>query len=304
MKIDISVIMPTFKRTTSLRKAIDSVLNQSYENFELIVVDDNGINTKYGNLVKDIINLYNFDKRIKYVQLEKNSGGSIARNEGVLSAQGEYITFLDDDDEYYDNKLKQQIEFYKKYFPNNDGFINCQMNIYENNKYKRSTRSKVDYNNILFSAVSEKIIGTPSIFIPKNLLTSVGMFSKVTKGQEWDLVVKLISGGVKFLSMNEELVRVNVTRNSSITTDNNIERKINGLNVIYSTQQKYFDNFSKKQIRIIKNSYYVKIGEAMLSTDLRLSFKNFIFALRCRFFSVVNIRYLVKFFIRILSRNH
>ncbi|WP_350342384.1 glycosyltransferase family 2 protein [Proteinivorax tanatarense] len=104
----VSCIIPTYKRSDSLIRAINSVLSQSYDNLEIIVVDDNNPNDEYSLKVQERL-LTIQDERLKYIQQTKHINGAAARNEGILAARGEYIAFLDDDDEWGSKKLEDQI---------------------------------------------------------------------------------------------------------------------------------------------------------------------------------------------------
>ncbi len=294
----ISVVIPTFGRSESLLNSVNSVLNQTYNNLEVIVVDDNGIDSENNLLTRKSMELFANNSKVKYIELEKNSGGSLARNKGIEESTGEYITFLDDDDEYYKFKLEKQMFFYEENFPQDDGFINCQISVFKDNKFIRNTKTIVDYENLLFSAVSEKILGTPTLFMPKKIINDVGLFTDRTKGQEWDLVVKLVEKGYRFKSMDEKLVRVNVSKNS-ITSDSNIERRINGLKEIYKKQQSYFYSFSQFEINEINNVYYIKLSEAMLYSNFIKSLKYYLIGLKFRPFTINNFKYpfkVLKFF--------
>lgn len=97
----VSVIIPTYNRAHLLPRAIQSVINQTYPHWELIVVDD-GSTDNTSSLMATIS-----DQRIKYIKLEKNGGNAVARNVGVRMAKGEYITFLDSDDEYLNTYLEE-----------------------------------------------------------------------------------------------------------------------------------------------------------------------------------------------------
>ena len=101
----ISVIIPTYNRGNLIGDSIKSVLNQTYENLEVIVVDDGSTD----NTKEEIDKIE--DERVKYIKLMKNSGGSNARNIGIQNANGKYISFQDSDDIYYPKKLEIQ---YKK----------------------------------------------------------------------------------------------------------------------------------------------------------------------------------------------
>ena len=90
--IKVSVIIPTHNRPEYVGRAIKSVLNQTYQDFEIIVVDD-GLEKRAEPVINKIT-----DSRIKYIKHEQEKGGSAARNTGIRAAQGEYIAFLDNDD--------------------------------------------------------------------------------------------------------------------------------------------------------------------------------------------------------------
>ena len=85
----VSVILPTYNRAYIIEKSIQSVLNQTYQDFEIIVIDDGSID----NTEEIIKELQEKDNRIRYLRLNINKGASHARNEGIKIAQGEYITF-------------------------------------------------------------------------------------------------------------------------------------------------------------------------------------------------------------------
>ena len=100
----ISVIIPTYKRNNSICKAIESVLIQNI-NCEVIVVDDNDLNSKYYKKNQEILSKYKKIKNFKYIEHKKNKNGASARNTGIKVSKGKYITFLDDDDEFCENRL-------------------------------------------------------------------------------------------------------------------------------------------------------------------------------------------------------
>lgn len=102
----VSVVIPSLGGEKTILRAIQSVLNQTYQNFEIIVVLD----MPFGK-TEEIINENIKDKRIKIVKVDKKVNGSYARNIGIKSAKGSYIAFLDDDDEWFNLKLAHQIKF-------------------------------------------------------------------------------------------------------------------------------------------------------------------------------------------------
>lgn len=109
MKPTVSIIIPTYGNNTNPVRAINSVLKQNYTHVEVIVVDDNGKDSAQQIYNEEVISKIS-DKRVKYVIHEKNRGGSAARNTGANVSTGEYLCFLDDDDEFTDlEKISKQI---------------------------------------------------------------------------------------------------------------------------------------------------------------------------------------------------
>ena len=100
----VSVVVPTYNRLERLERAIESVLNQRFEDLELIVVDDRSVEN-----VEAVVEGFD-DPRVRYLAHDTNRGVSAARNTGIEASRGEYIAFLDDDDEWLPHKLNRQVE--------------------------------------------------------------------------------------------------------------------------------------------------------------------------------------------------
>lgn len=144
----VSIIMPLYETEEYLQETIDSVLNQSYKNWELIIVDDCSKDDSF------FIALQNtkFDLRIKVYQQEKNQGAASARNRAIRIAKGDYLAFLDSDDTWTNNKLEKQINFMLQ---NNLSFT-CSYygKINENGdvlKTIKKTPIKLNYNKLLIN---------------------------------------------------------------------------------------------------------------------------------------------------------
>ena len=103
----VSIITPSFNSANYICHTVESVLNQSYTNWELLIVDDCSTDNS-----REIIQSYvNKDSRIKLICLEKNSGAAVARNTGIEEARGRFIAFLDSDDTWHPEKLEKQLHF-------------------------------------------------------------------------------------------------------------------------------------------------------------------------------------------------
>ncbi len=102
------MIIPTYNRAKALPKAIQSVLSQTFKDFEIIIVDDST-----DDATEEVIKKFD-DERIYYIRRQKREGVSAARNAGIKASNGEFIAFLDDDDEWLPEKLEYQIDVFKK----------------------------------------------------------------------------------------------------------------------------------------------------------------------------------------------
>ena len=102
---NVSVILPAFNRVSLLGRAIDSILSQTYSDFELIVVDD----CSTDNTEQFVAELASKDGRIRYIKHSENSGVATARNTGIDLSAGRYIAFQDDDDEWLPDKLERHV---------------------------------------------------------------------------------------------------------------------------------------------------------------------------------------------------
>ena len=105
----VSIVTPVYKAEKVIAETIQSVLGQTYADWELLLIDDCSPDKSY-----DVIEPFLADKRIHYVRLDKNSGAAMARNKGIELAQGKYIAFLDADDKWKPEKLKKQLAFMEK----------------------------------------------------------------------------------------------------------------------------------------------------------------------------------------------
>ncbi|MBE5966484.1 MAG: glycosyltransferase family 2 protein [Lachnospiraceae bacterium] len=107
----VSVITPTYKRSNMLSRAIDSVLNQTYENIQIVIVDDNDPYTDWRKKTQELMLTYEENPKIKYIRHDKNKNGAVARNTGIYHADGDIVCFLDDDDWFLPDKVEKQVKY-------------------------------------------------------------------------------------------------------------------------------------------------------------------------------------------------
>ncbi len=131
----VSIITPTYNSEQFIAEAIKSVQNQSYSHWEIIIVDD----CSKDKTVNIIQNFIDEDHRIYLIQLDKNSGAGVARNNAINNAKGRYIAFLDSDDLWKPDKLSKQIKFMQRHnIPFTFSFYDCinEKEIYSTNASK------------------------------------------------------------------------------------------------------------------------------------------------------------------------
>lgn len=184
LEIKVSVIIPTYNREDVLKRAINSVLSQTYKNYELIIVDD-GSTDKTKNLIsanENIIYLY-----------QQNQGVSAARNFGVCKSKGKFIAFLDSDDEWHPEKLEKQIRFLE-----NDNSLRA---VHTNELWVRNgisvnqpKRFKKGGGDQFIACLDHCIIAPSSILIEKTLFNLLGGFrNDYEVCEDFDLWLKLTS---------------------------------------------------------------------------------------------------------------
>ena len=180
----VSVIIPTYRTNNSLEKAIESALRQTYENIEIIVVDNNEPNTPERTLAQKIIKKYSRHKNVRYMLSDKIKNGSAARNLGASCATGHYVAFLDDDDYYYEDKIRKQID---KMLQTGAMFCVCY---YKKNGRTYKFQSRKDYTkNIL---VRKKVPQTSSFIMEKKLFDAVGGFDDTfSRHQDLEFLIRI-----------------------------------------------------------------------------------------------------------------
>ena len=197
----ISVITPTYNRAAFLERAISSVLNQTYGNFEMIIADDCSTDN-----TKEVVTKIK-DERIKYIKLESNKGPAGARNIAIKSAKGRYISLLDSDDEYLPQKLERQILKFQD-LPMDIGVVYCgYFIVYEPDTThgKVSPIYKGDIFNIL---LKHNCMGSPTPLIRKECFDTCGLFDEFLPSyDDWDMWIR-ISERYKFEFVEESLAKV------------------------------------------------------------------------------------------------
>lgn len=184
----VSVILTTYNRPNQLSKAIQSVLKQSYKNFEIIIVNDGGVD------VTDIVNEHNKNGDIIYVKHEVNKGPSSARNTGIKMARGKYITYLDDDDIFYFDHLQTLVSFLES-TEFRVAYTDANRSVYSVIDGKYVLREKTKYFSGDFDSnriLVENFIPILCVMHERSCIEEVGMFDETLRSHEdWDLWIRM-----------------------------------------------------------------------------------------------------------------
>lgn len=202
----VTVIIPTYNRGNMITRSIQSVLQQTYKEIELIVVDD-GSTDNTEQVVRDIK-----DERLRYIKMEKNCGPSAARNMGICCAQGQYIAFQDSDDYWYPKKLQIQLAEIER-------DKNCQMvfcayiNKGKGDDFKIPREDYFEVSGCEHGMLDHFLIsnkaGTPSMLIKSDFIRTSGVFNEeLFSLEDWEFALRIVDKG-KVCFINQALFESN-----------------------------------------------------------------------------------------------
>lgn len=237
----VSVIIPTYGGSSSLARTINSVLIQNYDNFNIIVVDDNDPNSIGRKKTEEIMSNFS-DKKIIYIKHPKNKNGSAARNTGVSSTDAKYICLLDDDDSFLQNKIKKQVE----YLEQNPEFQAC----YCWRKRRGEVVCGTETGDLSKSLLDLSFTPTtPSIMITKKAYDSLNGFDETyRRHQDYEFLLRFFKK-YKIGVVKEVLVEL---------FGNEVNNQLYGKK-LYDLKEYFFKQFEEKIEELnIKNPGYRK----------------------------------------------
>ncbi len=184
----VSVVIPSYNRTDTLKDAILSVCNQTYGNIEIIVVNDCGIDTRY--IAKEISEKYQ-KRKIRYIRHEKNRGLAAARNTGIKNANGRYIAFLDDDDIFYPKHVEYLVRALEMYPNYSIAYSNAFFAEYKEGKQiNKFLKFAFDFHKGYF--LIENYIPVNALMYKKEIFQKYGGFDENLEVlEDYDLLVRL-----------------------------------------------------------------------------------------------------------------
>lgn len=211
----VSAVITTYKRPFDIiKRAAESILNQTYENIELIIVDDSPSDYDLRDEVQSMMDA--LGERVKYIQHEKNMGACAARNTGLKAAEGEYIAFLDDDDEWLPEKIEKQLE---KFSNQEIALVYCGYYVVDTcNNTKKVFQTTYRKGKVFGELIYANFIGSTSFpLIKKSVIEKLGGFDeKMKAAQDYEMWLR-IAKEYKIDYVEEPLVNYYVHEGEQIT---------------------------------------------------------------------------------------
>jgi glycosyltransferase involved in cell wall biosynthesis len=252
----VSVVIPTYNRLKSLPRALESVLRQTFDDIEVIVVDDCSTDGTWDYLQSV------HDPRLQIIRHETNKGGSAARNTGIAAASAELVAFQDSDDEWLVTKLATQVEEYRRVGDAEYGAIYCAKITNGEGSFGVYGPREVQYmplpgydktsGDISRELLRRAMISTQTLMVRKDLLLKIGGFDETLKlGQDWDMTTRL-ARITKFLFVDKPLALC------FTSTDSISKVKTNQASARKRMLEKHFDLIS--QDRPLHASYLSEIA--------------------------------------------
>lgn len=239
----VSVIIPTYNRPDLLSCAIGSVLDQTYKNFEIIVIND------YGEDVFDVVESFESDN-IEYLCHIKNSGLSYTRNTGIKVSKGEILCYLDDDDLFLPHYLEELVQIYETHKDVNIIYTDAA---YVNETIKKSQRLVVSETDTFIGneysyqkLLIDNYIPINSLSHRKSILKEIGLFDENMKSHEdWDFLIRL-GKEYDFYYINKITVEV---RNRIDLQDNMLSQ---GKGDLYSVYKKIYSRYPSRSFEVLE----------------------------------------------------
>ena len=245
----VSVVITTYQRPINyVSEALNSVLNQTYNKIEVIIVDDNGANSKYAIKLDKLIEM---DSRVRIIHNPQNIGAQKSRNLGVQESRGEFIAFLDDDDIWENRKIEKQLELFVSddigmAYCDGYSFVDGDMTklgvFREASYYKKPISHRLELFNDFIGSTSQALIR-------KDVFLNVGLFDEqMPARQDYEMWLR-ISSKYKIVGTEEKLLYYRIHPGDRIST--NAEKCYRSYRLILEKYQKDYNSNSYAKAKIL-----------------------------------------------------
>jgi len=258
----VSVVIPTYNRPKKVERALSSVRNQSYSRIEAIVVDDYS-----SQPVQDVLApvTSDWELSIKIIRHTENKGGSAARNTGIDAATGEYIAFLDDDDEWKETKIERQIEVFGD-STEDTGLVYTGVEQRDQNGRINSVSKAQISGSVQRDILYDDFIGTfSSVMIQREVTEQVGTLDeRFPSWQDWEFYIR-IGQSYNVQAIQDPLV---IRHNEGEQISGNFEQKKNlTLPLLIKKYRPLVDEYGWKFKRKWLGNLYYRLGYSALSHE-------------------------------------
>jgi glycosyltransferase involved in cell wall biosynthesis len=276
----VTVIMGVYnEREDWLREAIESVINQTYSNFEFLILLDNPNNGKLEQVIREYEEK---DERVKFSINEKNLGLVKTLNKGIDLAKGRFIARMDADDICHPKRIEEQV----KYLERNKDVVLVATNIDIINEEGSVVRSNLkiinDYKQIRHLLKFRNFFYHPTFMFRKEIVNKIGCYREIPFAEDYDLVCRLASSGMVITNIKAPLLKYRIRQNS-ITLSNKSQQMRNSIFVQHLYKQQLLginDNFDK-----LKDN----IGECSYLDELRFNIRHNVYRIEKRFLTLIEI---------------
>lgn len=262
----VTIVITTYKRSSTLERAVISACEQDYAEIEIIVIDDNADPT-WNNTVTSIIKKVETDqgREIIYIKNRENKGAAKSRNIGIKKAKGEYITFLDDDDVYLKSKVSTQLA---KMTECDADFSITDMLLYDNGEKLKEKRVRNDLRIYEKSRlhkyhIMHHLTGNDTFMFKTDFIRRIGGYKKIDIGDDYYLIQKAILSGGKFTYLHECYVKayLHTGEDGGLSCG---QKKIDGENRLQNDKRKYFGILTIRERCYVWMRHYAVIAFAEL----------------------------------------
>lgn len=255
----VSIITPTYNSSKFISNTVKSVLNQTFTDWEYLIVDDNSTDNTI-NIINEFIKK---DPRIKLLKTPKNSGGpATPKNIGIENATGEYVAFLDHDDEWLPQKLEKQVKVFEESKDKKLGLVSSFLNIKDKNGNLEYRHKKNYKGDVIRQLANGNFIVTSSCVLTKlSILKEVELFdSRFKTSDDWDMWLNISEAGYQFDFVPEYLVNYIKHEENAYLNNNNRNDKREFI-LIFNKHKESFTKYSLKAV----GHYHFYNGEYSLA---------------------------------------
>lgn len=260
----VSVVIPAYNATAYVREAVESALQQTYKNIEIIVVDDGSTDN-----LRETLASYVKQGMVRYLY-QKNKGLSAARNTGIREARGEYIALLDADDMFLPNKIEKQVAFLTAH-PECDVCYCDLWHFYEGEEGKMLKLNYTYYSGseVFPHLLKKNFINPLTTVFRKSIFERFGYFDESIRhyAEDWDLWLRFSYGGACFCFLPDILAKYRMRKKGSLSYDlvHEIGRRKTALFIFKRLKQKMsYNEIRKLKINYLIFNHYLKLAYAHL----------------------------------------